>query len=132
MVNVVYNGTNLIDEHTDEMQEVAQKTGITGWKYLMPYRQSEAASLGIKEASGVDDYVLYRGMQEISKMGYPAIAMIHTENVEIFWRLSKKLKSQGRYDIDAWWEARPKFAEEEYIHRATYFSELTASTISIL
>ena len=132
MVNVVFNGTVLIDQHIVEMEEVAKKTGITGWKYLMPYRQSEAASLGLKDSSGVDDYSLYLGMKEISKLGFPAIAMIHTENVEIFWRLSKELKAEGRYDIDAWWEARPKFAEEEYMHRAVYFSELTGSRIYIV
>lgn len=132
MVNVVFNGTVLIDDHIQEMSEVARKTGITGWKYLMPYRQSEAASLGLKDATGVDDYLLYLGMKEISKLGYPAITMIHTENVEIFWRLSKKLKADGRYDIDAWWEARPKFAEEEYLERSIYFSELTGARIYVV
>jgi dihydropyrimidinase len=132
LVNVVFNGTVLIDQHIPEMAEVARKTGITGWKYLMPYRQSEAASLGLGDSSGVDDYLLYLGMREISKIGYPAIAMIHTENVEIFWRLSKKLKTEGRYDIDAWWEARPKFAEEEYLGRSIYFSELTGARIYVV
>jgi dihydropyrimidinase len=132
MVNVVFNGTVLIDQHIQEMDEVARRTGITGWKYLMPYRQSEASSLGLKDSTGVDDYLLYLGMKEISKIGYPAITMIHTENVEIFWRLSKKLKGEGRYDIDAWWEARPKFAEEEYLERSIYFSELTGARIYIV
>ena len=131
-VDVVFNGTILQDKHIEEIPECARKLGITAFKWLMPYRKAEAASLGLKDAGGVDDGSLYLGLQKIAQLGYPALAMIHTENVEIFERFSNMLKAQGRTDIDAWWEARPKFAEEEYIGRSIYFSKLTNAKIYIV
>jgi len=135
MVDVVFNGTILKDQHIEEIPECAKKCGITAFKWLMPYRKAEAASLGLKDVGGVDDGSLYLGLQKISELnrrGYPALGMIHAENVEIFERFSRMLKERGRTDIDAWWEARPKFAEEEYIQRACFFSKLTGARIYIV
>lgn len=131
-VDVVFHGTILRDRHVEQIPDCAQKVGITSFKWLMPYRQREAASIGLPGENGVDDGVLYLGLLNVAKVGYPALAMIHTENVEIFWKLSQMLKAAGRFDLDAWWEARPRVAEEEYLLRSIYFSELTGARIYIV
>lgn len=132
MVDVVLNAGIFTERQVEEIPRYANELGITGYKWLMPYREKEARTLGLVNEKGVDDALLWWGLQQVAKVGYPAIAMIHAENVEIIARLSERLRAQGRDDLQAYWDARPRFAEKEYMLRSVYFSGLSKARIYIV
>jgi dihydroorotase-like cyclic amidohydrolase len=47
---------------------------------------------------------------------------VHTENIEIVWRLRDELMQSGRDDLKAWNDSRPPSTEAEAIYRAAYFA----------
>jgi len=132
MVDVVLNAGIFTERQVEEIPRYASELGITAYKWLIPYREKEARTLGLANERGVDDALLWFGLEQISKLGYPTLAMIHAENVEIIARLSDKLRSQGRNDLQAYWDARPKFAEKEYMMRSAYLSEVSGARIYIV
>jgi len=57
---------------------------------------------------GIDDGILYAGFEKISRLGYPARALVHAENVEIFFMLKKRVLEEARGDDIEWDEVRPE------------------------
>ncbi|MFC1861577.1 dihydroorotase family protein [Chloroflexota bacterium] len=68
----------------------------------------------------------------IAKMGYPALAMVHAENIDIVLRLREKLEKEGRQDGQVWNESRPNYVEAECMHRAIFLAKVAECPLFIV
>jgi len=81
---------------------------------------------------GIDDGILYAGFEKISRLGYPARALVHAENVEIFFMLKKRVLEEARGDDIEWDEVRPEICEIDGIHRVICFARDTRCPVYIV
>lgn len=110
----------MTDRHLDEVSEYVEKLGISSFKFFMNFRGDEGKYLGIE---GIDDGFLYEGLEAIARhRGVKAV--IHAENIEIGWRLRKKLKEGGRDGLPVWTASKPNFLEVESIRRIGYLGKV--------
>lgn len=116
----------------DQIAEIPNlfKMGICGFKFYIPYKGVFAQ--GLSKGYGIDDGIVYSGMTEIAKLGYPARAQVHCENPEPAFKLRDKLQKQGRQDLAAYAEARPNWLEEEAALRCVYFAKITKCPLHIV
>ncbi len=121
-----FHGGIVSEDHIAEIPELARQ-GITSFKFWMSYRGEEAKP----PLQGIDDGVLFRGFREVGRLGTGAIAMVHAENIEVFFKLRDELKASDRTDI-AWTETRPPFCEEEAMNRAVVLAEAAGCTLYIV
>ena len=121
-----FHGGIVSEDHIAEIPELARQ-GITSFKFWMSYRGEEAKP----PLQGIDDGVLFRGFREVGRLGAGAVAMVHAENIEVFFKLRDELKASGRTDI-AWTETRPPFCEEEAMNRAVVLAEAAGCTLYIV
>ena len=84
--DVVFHGCVCSDRHIEEIPIMAREYGITSFKFFMAYKGDEGTQMGIQ---ATDDASLYMGFCEIAKLGYPARAWVHAENMDIILRLKK-------------------------------------------
>ncbi|MBI4284361.1 MAG: amidohydrolase family protein [Chloroflexi bacterium] len=101
--------------------------GISGFKFSLGYRGPQAQASGIPP---IDDGFLYEGFERISRLGYPARAMVHTENIDIALRLQQRLKH--RQDARAWHDSRPNFVEEESMRKCLFLSQVTRCPLYVV
>ena len=113
----------------DELPAFAQKCGVCSYKFYMAYTQDEASVFGIL---AVDDAQFLHGLETVRKIGMPAMAMVHAENMSIIHNLKAKYISDGRRDLRAWTDARPDIAEEEATRRAIWYAKETGSRLYIV
>lgn len=106
-------------EQIQQISELA-KLGVTSFKFTIPYRGAEA----VPPLTAIDDGIVFLAFEEIAKVGSPARAMIHAENVEIFFRLKEKFIEEGKKNI-TWHDVRPNYSEEEAMRRCIYFAKVT-------
>lgn len=102
--------------------------GVCGFKFYIPYRGIEV----VPPIVGIDDGILYLGLEEIAKLGHPARAQVHCENVEPSFKLRERLMKEGREDLAAWHDARPNFIEEESMRRCLFFAKITGCPLHIV
>ena len=121
-----FHGGVVSEDHIAEIPELARQ-GITSFKFWMSYRGEEAKP----PLQGIDDGVLFRGFREVGRLGSGAVAMVHAENIEVYFKLRDELKASGRTDI-AWTETRPPFCEEEAMNRAVVLAEAAGCTLYIV
>lgn len=121
-----FHGGVVSEDHIAEIPELARQ-GITSFKFWMSYRGEEAKP----PLQGIDDGVLFRGFREVGRLGPGAVAMVHAENIEVYFKLRDELKASGRTDI-AWTETRPPFCEEEAMNRAVVLAEAAGCTLYIV
>jgi dihydropyrimidinase len=111
------------------ISEIAEKYGVTSFKFLMAYKGEEGKELGI---SGIDDGDLYLSFKQIGSLGYPALAMVHAENIELIYKLKKKVKETGKGGLSEWAKTRPNEAELLDIERAISIAKITKSPLYIV
>lgn len=114
------------DEHIREIPSLF-KQGITSFKFYLPYR-GEAA---LPPYGPVDDGLVYCAFQEIAKLPPPALALVHAENIEIYFKLKKRLMESGRNDA-TWSDARPAFIEEEAMRRMAFLAKAASCPLYII
>ena len=107
------------DLTTSEIEKCPGEVGLTSFKFNMGYKGPHADLLGI---TATDDGT-YKGFRMISKLGPPALAACHTENIDIHLLLRDELIAQGRNDYKVWNESRPPFVEAECMRRAIYLAK---------
>lgn len=107
-----FHGQVTSELNVTEIPELARR-GVISFKFSMAYRGAEAKP----PLQGMDDGLLFRGFREVGRLGDGALAMVHAENIEVFFGLRDELKASGRTDV-RWTEARPPFCEEEAMNRA--------------
>lgn len=104
--------------------------GIIGFKLLVPYKGEEAQP-GIPS---VDDGFIYLAMEEIAKQvkeGYKVHCRVHCENVEPFFRFKARARKQGIMPR-SYNEIRPRFLEQEAMHRMIFFANVTGCPLYIV
>ena len=104
-------------DNTDHLEELDQG-GVLGFKAFM-------SNSGIDEFKHINDGDLVEILHRLGKMDQ--VLGLHAENEAITSHLSKKLKSMGRTDRNAYLESRPPLAEEEAVHRALFLADQSAS-----
>ncbi|MBN1838142.1 MAG: amidohydrolase family protein [Spirochaetales bacterium] len=115
------------EEQVAEIPRVA-RLGVPSFKFFLPYRGSEV----VPPLTGIDDGIVYCAMEAIAGLGYPGLAMVHCENVEIFFRLKDRVLREGRGDRVNWADVRPVVCELESIGRIACFSEITGCPVYIV
>jgi dihydroorotase-like cyclic amidohydrolase len=78
------------------------------------------------------DKQVLEGLRVIKGIGYPAMMMVHAENMSIIHDLKQKYIAEGRNDLKAWTDARPDIAEEEATRRAIWYAKETGSRLYIV
>jgi D-hydantoinase len=128
-VDYAISGMLFDDVQIDELEDYARQYGMTSYKVMMAYKGAEAAVFGV---SAVDDSQILRVMSKLAALGFPALTMVHTENMEIVYKYKDLVAAEGATGMAAYDEARPYFAEEENLRRAIYFSELTGCPLYVV
>jgi dihydropyrimidinase len=121
-----FHGGIVSEQHISEIPELARQ-GITSYKFWMSYRGEEAKP----PLQGIDDGVLFQGFREVGRLGAGAVAMVHAENIEIFFKLRDELKESSRKDV-TWTETRPPFCEEEAMNRAVVLADAAGCALYIV
>ncbi|MBI2166187.1 MAG: amidohydrolase family protein [Chloroflexi bacterium] len=102
--------------------------GVPTFKYFMSFKGEEGLYLGV---AGTDDGLLWEFFEALGR--HPqALTAIHTENIEVVWRLRKRLQEAGAADLAAWDASRPDFVEADDLHTACYFARLTGARIYVV
>jgi len=115
------------ERHVEEIPKVA-RLGVSSFKFFLPYRGSEV----VPPLVGIDDGIVYTGFEQISRLGFPARALVHAENVEIFFKLKNRVIREGREREIVWDDVRPEVCEIEGIQRVICFSETTGCPVYIV
>ena len=105
---------------TSEIEHCPKEIGLTSFKFNMGYKGPHADLIGI---TATDDGAVFKGFRMINKLGPPALAACHTENIDIHLMLRDELIAQGRKDFQVWNESRPPFVEAECMRRAIYLAK---------
>ncbi len=132
MVDMAFSAVIGTEEQIADIPFMVREYGICSFKLFMAYTEDEAKVFGI---IAVDDGLLYEGFKKVRDMiaeGYPCLAMVHAENMEIIHREKKRLIAEGRNDLKAWTDARPEFCEEECLRRAFFFIEELGSRLYVV
>ncbi|MBN2323318.1 MAG: amidohydrolase family protein [Spirochaetes bacterium] len=103
-----------------QIEEVAA-LGVSSFKFFLPYRGTEV----VPPLVGIDDGIVYAGFETIARLTRPARALVHAENVEIFFMLKERVLATGRGDEAGWDEVRPEVCEIDGIRRVITFCEHT-------
>jgi len=124
-------GFSAVIGSTQQITELPRmaELGITSYKFYMAYTQDEASVFGI---NAMDDGQVLHGLRVIKDIGFPAMMMVHAENMTIIHKLKAEYIAAGRNDLKAWTDARPDIAEEEATRRAIWYAKETGSRLYIV
>ena len=126
-VDFILHFTVMSDHHVARLPQYIQM-GVPTFKYFMSFKGDEGRYLGV---TGTDDGLLYEFLEALGK--HPkAVTAIHTENIEVVWRLRKRLQDSGADGLPAWDASRPDFVEADDLHTACYFARLTKARIYVV
>ncbi len=119
--------TICMEEQLAGVEKYVKEYGVPSFKIMMHFRGEEGAYMGL---GGIDDGFIYEFFKTVAKAN--GTACVHAENIEIIWRLRKKLLEQGRNDVLAWTECRPDFIEAESVQRAAYLAHIANCPLYIV
>jgi dihydropyrimidinase len=117
-----------IEAHLDELDTWVKELGVSSFKFYMNFRGNEGAYLGV---TGADDGYFWELCQRVARHER-ALLCVHTENIEIAWRLQARLEAEGREGLVAVGAARPPITEAENVHRAGFFSRESGCPVYIV
>jgi D-hydantoinase len=104
------------------------RLGVSSFKFFLPYRGTEV----VPPLVGIDDGIVYSGFEAISRLGFPARALVHSENVEIFFMLKERVLKEGRGNEIEWDDVRPEVCEIDGIRRVVCFAKDTGCPVYIV
>lgn len=108
----------LVPGNIENLQELAE-AGVIGFKAFMSCPGGEGEDIFAE----VDDHTLFKGMQEIARLGL--VLALHAESEEIVSRRAAKAQEEGRRGALDFVATRPIAAELEAVNRALYYAEQT-------
>lgn len=115
-------------EQLGELDRYVHEFGVPSFKLLMSFKGQEGAYLG---APGIDDGLLFALLEQTAR--HPrGMVSVHTENIEVVWKLRDRLQAAGRTDLAAFTESRPPFVEAEDIHKAVHYAAVTGCPVHIV
>ena len=91
-VDVGFSAVIGSDEHIAYLPRMARELGISSWKFYMAYTQDEASVFGIQ---AMTDKQVLEGLRVIKGIGYPAMMMVHAENMSIIHDLKAEVHRRG-------------------------------------
>jgi len=106
LIDVAFHLILLDEIQIEEIPLYVKELGITSFKFFRAPRGDTVSTI-----QGVDDGLLYRAFQKISKEE-GCLAILHAEDLEIIREVSQKLREEGRQEAEAWSESRPPLCEE--------------------
>lgn len=112
----------------DEVKDMAENQGICSFKFYLPYKGDEA----VPPLVGIDDGIIYSGFKEIAKLKAPARALIHAENIEIFWKIKEQMIASGEDKTAYWTDTRPNWVEVESIRKVVSFARGTGCPLYLV
>ena len=127
-VDFGFHLTVAVEEQLADIEKYVTQFGVSSFKLMMSFRGEEGQYLGL---SGIDDGIMYDLFEAVARFPQ-GIVSIHPENIEVIWRLRKRLLDQGREDLLAWTEARPAFVEAEAVYRAGYLAHVTGCSLYVV
>jgi dihydroorotase-like cyclic amidohydrolase len=128
MIDFGFQFIMTLDEQLEETERCGREFGAPTFKMLMSFKGAEGAYLG---ASGTDDGFLFSLMEKVATI--PAgMVSLHTENIEVVWKLRDRLMKAGRNDLAAFTESRPPFVEAEDVHKAIHYGHVTGCPVHIV
>jgi dihydropyrimidinase len=117
----------MTDAQLAELDRYVDEYGIPSFKYFMNFRGNEGAYLGL---GGNDDGFLLRVLEAIGRR--PGCVMaVHTENIELVWTITARLKEEGREDLAVYSLSRPDYVESTAAHLAATLAEVTGAHIYV-
>ena len=118
------------DQQAEEVGEYAEKYGVTSYKFYCHAKHPEIAAKlwyvyrsGL--ATGFDDGVVYKTLENVARIGPPGIVSFHPENFEIVRVFSQRLMDAGRMDMEAWTDRSPDFVEAHHVRQYAYLAKIT-------
>lgn len=103
--------------------------GVAAFKhFFIAYKGAEGIQKGLQP---VNAGILFRSFENIARLSFPAIGLVHPEEMDIIDVLKERLQKSGRKDLAAWTEARPGFTELMQIEAAALISEATGARFYI-
>ena len=127
-VDFGFHFTVAVEEQLAAIEKYITQFGVSSFKLLMSFRGEEGQYLGV---SGIDDGFMYALFEAVAR--FPrGVVSVHPENIEVIWRLKKRLLDQGREDLLAWTESRPAFVEAEAIYRAAYLAHVARCSLYVV
>lgn len=116
----LYGG--LVPDNTEKLWEMKEE-GAAACKCFVASCGSGVPG----DFKNVDDYRLLQGMKELKRLGLTL--SVHCENAAICDGLAGAAVREGRTDMRAYLDSRPKFAEVEAVRRVLYFGKVTGCRI---
>jgi dihydropyrimidinase len=115
------------ERHLQEVPTYVDELGVSSFKFFSNFKGDEGAYMGIEGTDSGFFYALCRAVAERPE----AVLAVHTENIEVVWRLAAELQAEGRDDLAAWTESRPDFVEAHDMFTAFLFAERTGCRVYI-
>lgn len=115
------------DVHLEEFDRCVEEFGVTSFKYFMNFKGDAGRYLGL---DGTDDGFMY-DLLEASTRHPNAVVVMHTENIELVNRFTRRVMAAGKDGLAALAEAKPDFVETENLVRAMLFAEHLGARIYI-
>jgi dihydropyrimidinase len=111
--------------HLDEIPTYVDELGLCSFKYFTNFKGDEGAYMGV---AGTDAGFFYDLCRRIAQ--HPvAVLAVHTENIEIVWRIAAEVRASGRDGLSAWNDSRPDLVEALDASLALMLSERTGARI---
>lgn len=122
LIDFAFNAACFEPVHFEEQRWLYER-GVAAFKHF--YTASEYIK-------GIDEGVLYQSCENIARLGAPALAMIHCEDMALLSRLRLRVKNSGRNDTAAWTESRPEICELMRLEAASLIAEKTGAPLYIV
>jgi len=122
------------DQQAGEIAEYAQRYGVTSFKFYGQWRSIDPDWWGRRaHANGLvrgwDDGTFFLALEQVARLGPPAIVAFHPENWEIARILEARLRETGREDTAAWDERSPDFLEADHLRHFAYLGGVLGARV---
>ncbi|MDQ0199595.1 allantoinase [Neobacillus ginsengisoli] len=112
----------LVPENVSNLEEL-HHCGVIGFKAFM-------SPSGIDEFHHSDDVTLFKGMNEIARLG--SILAVHAESTVITDQLACQKQNEGKVSAKDFCESRPIISELEAVRRVLSYAEATGCKLHIV
>lgn len=121
VVNAQFWG-GLVPGNVTELQSMHEQ-GVIGFKAFMP-------PSGIDDFENADDETIFKGMQEIARLG--SRLAVHAESPVICEQLGKEKQRQGKTSARDFAESRPIISEIDAVNHLISYAEATGCKLHIV
>jgi allantoinase len=111
----------MVTDNLEHLPAMAEE-GVVGYKAF-------TGGVGTPEFTAINDHVLFNGLRLSKELGN--VVDIHAENESITSTLKAQLKTAGRKDRQAWYDAHPIESELEPVERAIFFAKATGGNLHL-